>query len=195
MGYRQIVRGHVDSIARGINVAKRATQRARARHGQPDLHLGAPGAAHSGAHPHRSGAGGRGPRGRDDGHRADRSATPAASQVTRGDLRCWLWRRANERVRGLDRTAADLCRRRGDRGGELPAGAQSARQGTAKLELDGGAFVRRWLGDQSVPCASEITPSSAGPPCRWSTRIHSGWTDISRRRQSGRSALLDQGAR
>ena len=57
MGYSQIVRGHVGSIARGINVANAQPEQARARHGQPDLHLGAPGAAHSGAHPHRSGAG------------------------------------------------------------------------------------------------------------------------------------------
>ena len=83
MGYSQIVRGHVGSIARGINVAERATQRARARHGQPDLHLGAPGAAHPGAHPHRSGARGRGACGRNDGDRADRSAAPAAGQVNR----------------------------------------------------------------------------------------------------------------
>ena len=32
---------------------ERAAQRARAGQRQPDLHLGAPGAAHSGAHPHR----------------------------------------------------------------------------------------------------------------------------------------------
>ena len=76
MGYSQIVRGHVGSIARGINVANAQPNSARARHGQPDLHLGAPGAAHSGAHPHRSGAGGRCPRGGDDRHRADRAPSP-----------------------------------------------------------------------------------------------------------------------
>ena len=54
MGYSQIVRGHVDSIARGINVPNAQPEPARARHRQPDLHLGAPGAAHPGAHPYRS---------------------------------------------------------------------------------------------------------------------------------------------
>ena len=53
MGYSQIVRGHVDSIARGINVPNAQAEPARARHGQPDLHLGAACPAHSGAHPHR----------------------------------------------------------------------------------------------------------------------------------------------
>ena len=59
MGYPQIVRGHVDSIARAINVANAQPERAGRRHGQPDLHLGAARPAHSGAHPHRSGARGR----------------------------------------------------------------------------------------------------------------------------------------
>ena len=81
MGYSQIVRGHVGSIARAINVANAQPNGQGLANGQPDLHLGAPGAAHSGAHPHRSGARGRGPRGRDDRHRADRSATPPAGQV------------------------------------------------------------------------------------------------------------------
>ena len=81
MGYSQIVRGHVDSIARAINVPNaqanqqglatvnpiftwvRLAQRIPVRI-QIDR-----------------GAGGRGPCGRDDGHRANRSSTPAASQV------------------------------------------------------------------------------------------------------------------
>ncbi len=79
MGYSQIVRGHVGSIARGINVANAQPNPQGARYGQPDLHLGAPRPAHSGAHRDRSGAGGRGPRGRDDGHRADRP--PPAARV------------------------------------------------------------------------------------------------------------------
>ena len=81
MGYSQIVRGHVGSIARGINVANAQPNGQGLANGQPDLHLGAPGAAHPGAHPHRSGAGGCGPGGRDDRHRTDRSATPAGGQM------------------------------------------------------------------------------------------------------------------
>src|SRR5262249_58522291 len=46
---------------------------ARGRDGQPDLHLGAPGAAHSGPHRDRSASGRRGPRRWDDGHRGGRA--------------------------------------------------------------------------------------------------------------------------
>ena len=59
MGYPQPLRGHVDSIARAINVANAQPNQRRSRHGQPDLHLGAARATHSGSHPHRSGAGRR----------------------------------------------------------------------------------------------------------------------------------------
>jgi len=49
--------------------------------GQPDLYLGAAGAAHPGAHPHRSGAPRCGSRRRDDRDCADRPATATATQV------------------------------------------------------------------------------------------------------------------
>jgi multidrug resistance efflux pump len=52
MGYSQIVRGHVDSIARGINVANAEPKSRKARQRQPDLHLGSTCSADPGAHPH-----------------------------------------------------------------------------------------------------------------------------------------------
>jgi hypothetical protein len=79
MGYSQIVRGHVGSIARGINVAN-AQPNGQGLASQPDIHLGAPGATHTGACPHRSGARGCGALGRDDGNGADRSL----AQIGRG---------------------------------------------------------------------------------------------------------------
>jgi hypothetical protein len=78
MGYNQIVRGHVGSIARSINVANAQPNGQGLANVKPDLHMGAPGTTDSGAHPHLSGAGGCGPGGWDDGHGADRSAPPAA---------------------------------------------------------------------------------------------------------------------
>jgi hypothetical protein len=71
MGHNQIVRGRVDSIARAINVAN----------AQPDLHLGALGAAHSGAHPHRRGTAGRRPLGRMTATVVDQYSRPRASQL------------------------------------------------------------------------------------------------------------------
>jgi multidrug resistance efflux pump len=71
MGYSQIVRGHVDSIAREINV-ENAQPNGQGIASQSDLHLGAARAENSGAHPHRSGARGPHSRGRDDRHGANR---------------------------------------------------------------------------------------------------------------------------
>ena len=56
MGYSQIVRGEVGSVARGINVSNAQPEPAGAGHRQPDLHLGAPGSARAGAHPDQGGA-------------------------------------------------------------------------------------------------------------------------------------------
>ena len=45
MGYPEILHGHVDSIARAINVANAQPNGQGVANGQSDLHLGAPGAA------------------------------------------------------------------------------------------------------------------------------------------------------
>jgi hypothetical protein len=105
MGYSQIVRGHVGSIARGINVAN-AQPNGQGLASQPDIHLGAPGATHTGACPHRSGARGCGALGRDDGNGADRSL----AQIGRGGASTGpakgLHRRGRPRNRALSRTGA-----------------------------------------------------------------------------------------
>ena len=62
---------------------ERAAQQSRGRDRQPDLHLGAPGAAHPGAHPYRRGAARRRPFGRHDGHRRDRPRRAPAGEVKR----------------------------------------------------------------------------------------------------------------
>jgi multidrug resistance efflux pump len=48
MGYSQIVRGNVDSIA-----LERTAQQLGGGHGQPDLHVGTPCPAHPSPHPYR----------------------------------------------------------------------------------------------------------------------------------------------
>ena len=52
MGYSQIVRGHVDSIARAINVANAQPNNQGVANVNPSS-LGAPGPAHPGPHPYR----------------------------------------------------------------------------------------------------------------------------------------------
>ena len=52
MGYRQIVRGHVDSIARAINVANAQPNGQGVATVESDLHLGAPCPAAPCAHPY-----------------------------------------------------------------------------------------------------------------------------------------------
>ena len=56
MGYSEIIRGHVDSIARGINVANAQPSGQGLGQRQSDLYLGTIGPAHTGPHSYRSGA-------------------------------------------------------------------------------------------------------------------------------------------
>ena len=53
MGHGETLRGHVDSIARAINVANAQPNHSRGRQRQSDLHVGASGPAHPGSHSYR----------------------------------------------------------------------------------------------------------------------------------------------
>ena len=81
LGYSQVVRGHVDSIARGISSAKRAAEWRWTRLGKSNLHLGAPRPARSRAYQDRSGTGWCTAGVRHDRHRADRSKAETVDAI------------------------------------------------------------------------------------------------------------------